>query len=426
MRKLLVALLMSIAPTLAACGAPEPTPTTVTPPSLTATPTSPASTAALTPTAAPEQPPSTVAPTATATATPVPPTPTAPPAAIFQPGVEVVASNLEVPWALAFAPDDRLFFTERPGRVRVMVEGQLRREPVAELPVAAVGEAGLMGLALDPDFASNGYLYVMYTYRADGGLRNRISRLTLRGDRAGDEVVLLDGIPGAGIHDGGRLKFGPDGKLYATTGDAANGELAQRLDSLAGKVLRLNPDGSVPNDNPFPGSPVYSYGHRNPQGLAWQPATGALFITEHGPSGEMGLCCRDEINLIEPGANYGWPLVTEAPGDPRFVDPVLHSGLDTWAPAGAAFYGNGEALAPWRGNLFFGALRGQHLHRLVLGGPQLQQVVAEERLFEGEYGRIRDIVLGPDGYLYFTTSNRDGRGRPAPDDDRILRIVPGS
>lgn len=338
----------------------------------------------------------------------------------------MVASGLQVPWALAFAPDGRLFVTERPGRIRVIVDGQLRPEPVAELPVAAVGEGGLMGLTLDPNFEQNGYLYVMYTYQAGSDLRNRISRLTLQGDRAGDEVVLLDGILGASIHDGGRLKFGPDGKLYATTGDAAQRDLAQRLDTLVGKILRLNPDGSIPEDNPFPVSPVYSFGHRNPQGLAFQPGTGRLFSTEHGPTGEMGLCCRDEVNLILPGANYGWPIVTTAPGDPRFVDPVLHSGSDdTWAPAGAAFY-DGDPLAPWQGNLFFGALRGQHLHRLVLGGPELRQVVTEERLFEGEFGRIRDVVLAPDGYLYFTTSNQDGRGLPAPDDDRILRIVPGS
>jgi len=335
----------------------------------------------------------------------------------------VVATGLQVPWALAFAPDGRLFVTERPGRIRVVVDGQLQPEPVAELPVAAVGEGGLMGLALDPDFARNGYLYVMYTYRNGLQLRNRVSRLTLRGNRAGDEVVLLDGIPGAPIHDGGRLKFGPDGKLYITTGDATQRDQAQNLDSLLGKILRLNPDGSIPDDNPFPDSPVYSYGHRNPQGLAWQPGTGQLFSTEHGPSGEMGFCCNDEVNLILPGANYGWPIVIDAPGDPRFQDPVLHSGNDTWAPAGAAFY-EGTALAPWQGNLFFGALRGQHLHRLVFGGPELQQVVAEERLFEGEFGRIRDVVVGPDEFLYFTTSNRDGRGHPAPDDDRILRVVP--
>ncbi len=366
------------------------------------------------------------APTTTpALPSPTPPvrtlTPTSSPP--FQPGVEVVATGLEVPWALAFAPDGRIFVTERPGRIRVIENGRLRPEPVAVLPVAATGEGGLMGLALDPNFAQNGYLYVMYTYRAGGALRNRISRLTLQGNTAGDEVILIDNIPGAGIHDGGRLAFGPDGKLYATTGDAAQRNLAQQLDSLAGKILRLNPDGSIPIDNPFPGSYVYSYGHRNPQGLAWHPTTGQLYSTEHGPTGEMGLCCRDELNLIRPGGNYGWPLVTGAPGDPRFIDPILHSGEDTWAPAGMAFV-VGDLLAPWRGHLFFGALRGQHLHHVVLG-PDGTTVVFHEALFRGEFGRIRDVVMGPDGALYFTTSNRDGRGRPQPGDDRILRILPG-
>ncbi|MCS7251978.1 MAG: PQQ-dependent sugar dehydrogenase [Thermoflexus sp.] len=353
----------------------------------------------------------------------VAPAPTTPPSN-FQPRVEVVATGLEVPWALAFAPDGRIFVTERPGRIQVIENGQLRPEPVAVLPVAATGEGGLMGLALDPNFAQNGQLYVMYTYRSGGALRNRISRLTLRGNTAGDEVVLVDNIPGANIHNGGRLAFGPDGKLYATTGDAAQRNLAQQLDSLAGKILRLNPDGTIPADNPFPGSYVYSYGHRNPQGLAWHPTTGQLYSTEHGPTGEMGLCCRDELNLIRPGGNYGWPRVTGIAGDPRFIDPILHSGEEyTWAPAGMAFV-TGDLLAPWKDHLFFAALRGQHLHHVVLG-PDGTSVVFHEELFRGEFGRIRDVVMGPDGALYLTTSNRDGRGQPRSGDDRILRIVPG-
>lgn len=378
------------------------------------------------PPASPRATPTAPAPAASPTLAPPPLetlTPPGTPVGAFVPRVEVVATGLEVPWALAFAPDGRIFVTERPGRIRVIENGRLRPEPVAVLPVAAVGEGGLMGLALDPQFAHNGYLYVMYTYRAGGELRNRISRLTVRGNTAGEEVVLIDAIPGAGIHDGGRLAFGPDGKLYATTGDATQRALAQRLDSLAGKILRLNPDGSVPADNPFPGSYVFSYGHRNPQGLAWHPQTGRLYSTEHGPTGEMGLCCLDELNLIRPGANYGWPVVTDAPGDPRFVDPILHSDQETWAPAGMAFV-TGTALAPWAGHLFFGALRGQHLHHVVLS-PDGSRVVFHEALFQGQFGRIREVHMGPDGFLYFTTSNRDGRGRPGPEDDRILRIVPG-
>jgi glucose/arabinose dehydrogenase len=332
--------------------------------------------------------------------------------------VEVVAAGLEVPWALAFTPDGRLFFTERPGRIRVIVDGRLRPEPVATLPAAATGEAGLMGLALDPAFSHNSYLYVMYTYRdQQGHLLNRVSRLREESNRAGEEEVLLDRIPGANIHDGGRLKFGPDGKLYITTGDAANPQLAQERRSLAGKILRLNRDGSVPQDNPFPDSPVYSYGHRNPQGLAWQPGSGTLFSTEHGPIG------NDEINIIEPGKNYGWPLVQARAGDARFVDPIL-AFSPAVAPSGATFY-TGDALWEWAGNLFFATLRGRHLHRVVLGGEGQREVVRDERLFQGEYGRLRDVIQGPDGLLYFSTSNRDGRAVPAPNDDRIMRIMPG-
>jgi aldose sugar dehydrogenase len=320
--------------------------------------------------------------------------------------VSVVARRLEVPWALAFAPDGRLFVTERPGRIRVVKDGRLLPDPVARLPVAAVGEGGLLGLALHPDFARNGHLFVCYTAPARGGLVNRIARFTVRGDEAGDEVVLLDDIPGAPIHDGCRLAFGPDGRLYATTGDAADPPLAQRRDSLAGKILRLNPDGSVPADNPFPGSPVYSLGHRNPQGLAWDGA-GRLLAAEHGPSG------HDEVNHIQPGRNYGWPAARGRAGDPRYVDPLLESGQDTWAPSGIAWL---------RGDLYVAGLRGRRLLRLAIEPDLALRGVSA--LLEGTHGRLRDVVAGPDGALYVATSNRDGRGWPAQDDDRILRLVP--
>jgi glucose/arabinose dehydrogenase len=357
-------------------------------------------------------------------ATPAPTAEATPqPTAVLETQVEVVATNLEVPWALAFAPDGRLFVTERPGRLRVIENGQLREEPVAELPVAHVGEGGLMGVVLDPDFQQNGHLYVMYTYSEGGTLLNRISRLTVQGNLASEETTLLEGIPGGRNHDGGRLFIGPDGKLYAGTGEGGQRNLSQDLDSLAGKVLRMNLDGSIPEDNPFPNSYIYTYGHRNPQGIDRHPGNGQIYLSEHGPSGEMGLCCRDEINRLVPGGNYGWPIVTGIQGDERFINPLLFSGVeDTWAPAGLAIY-QGEPLAAWEGNLFFGALRGRHLHRVVLN-DDLTEAVSEERLFEGRYGRIRAVAVGPDGYLYFTTSNRDGRGNPAAEDDRVLRIVP--
>ncbi len=275
-----------------------------------------------------------------------------------------------------------------------------------------------MGLALDPSFQQNGHIYVMYTFRGpQGQLLNRVSRLTVEGNQAGGEVALLDGIPGATVHDGGRLQFGPDGKLYITTGDAATPNLAQNPSSVAGKILRLNPDGTIPEDNPFPGSPVFSLGHRNPQGLAFQPGTGLLFSTEHGQVG------NDEVNVIEAGNNYGWPIVQGVAGDPRFADPIAQF-TPAVAPAGATFY-SADLLFQWTGNLFFATLTGRHLHRMVLGGPDARQVVEQERLFEGEFGRLREVVQGPDGFLYFATSNRDGRGNPVAEDDRILRITLG-
>lgn len=329
--------------------------------------------------------------------------------------VETLATGLDTPWALAFAPDGRIFLTERPGRVRVIQNGQLLAEPVAVIDdVAAVGESGLHGIALDPNFAENRYVYLYYTYSEGSDLRNRVVRYTESNNRLSDPQILLDTIPGSGIHDGGRIAFGPDGKLYITAGDAANGELAQDLEALAGKIHRINPDGSIPADNPFPGSPIYSYGHRNPQGLAWQPDTGQLYATEHGPS------AHDEINRIVAGANYGWPIVRGAEHQDPYIAPVLESGDDTWAPAGATFISS-DHFAQWHGNLLFAGLRSQTLWRLQLNPDG--SVANLEPLLRG-YGRLRAVVQGPDGFVYVITSNRDGRGIPQPEDDRLLRLVP--
>lgn len=356
------------------------------------------------------------------------------PAASFQiPRVEVVASHLVVPWALAFAPDGRLFFTQRVCELRVMAKiggsFQLQPQPVLKLPTCTHDGDGVRGLALDPHFAQNHYLYLIYSNRGeDGELDTRLSRFTERDGRADDERILYGGIPDTGGHNAGRLKFGHDGRLYLTTGETGYPSLSQDLTSLAGKILRLNPNGSIPADNPIPGSAVYASGLRNPQGMAWHPFSGQLFGTDHGPSPgfipDQG-CCHDEVNRIIPGGNYGWPLIIGAAVDPRFVSPIMESGEDTWAPSGADF-GWSEAFPDWKGSFFFAALRGEHLHRVILKSPNLLQVGRDERLFGGQFGRLRDVVQGPDGFLYFSTSNHDGRGSasPKPEDDRILRIVP--
>ena len=335
---------------------------------------------------------------------------------------EAVLRGLEAPWAIDFAPDGRIFLTERPGRIRIARDGQLQTAPWMTLEVADVSEAGLLGLALDPQFAQNRFVYVAYTYRsATGRLVNRLVRL--RDDPATGrgtlDRVLMDEVAGAPNHDGGRVRFGPDGRLYWTMGDAQQQDLAQDRASPNGKILRLNADGTIPGDNPLPNSPVYSIGHRNPQGLSWQPGTRRLYATEHGPSGGQG-CCRDEVNYIEPGGNYGWPVIT---GDERrdgMLPPVIHSGTSlTWAPGGAAFVSRG----PWAGSLVFTGLRGQALYRVVLDPNDPRRVVNFETLFERQFGRLRDVVDGPDGALYILTSNRDRRGSPAPDDDRVIRLT---
>ena len=335
--------------------------------------------------------------------------------------IEVLVRGLDTPWALDFTPDGRIFITERSGRIRIVEGGRLLPEPWMTLEVAAVGEAGLMGLALDPQFGQNRFVYVAYTYRAaNGRMQNRLVRLRedSKTSKGSLDKVLIDNVAGANNHDGGRVKFGPDGKLYWTMGDAQTTRFAQDLRSLNGKILRLNSDGSIPTDNPFSNSYVYSYGHRNPQGLAWEPKTRRLYSTEHGPSGFQG-CCRDELNYIEPGKNYGWPEIRGDETREGMVPPVVNAGTsETWAPAGATFVSRG----PWAGSLLFTGLRGQTLYRVVLDSNDPRKVATFERYFYRQFGRLRDIAEGPDGNLYLLTSNRDGRGSPQDDDDRVIRL----
>ncbi|MDQ3977021.1 MAG: PQQ-dependent sugar dehydrogenase, partial [Thermoproteota archaeon] len=218
-------------------------------------------------------------------------------------GIRAVAQNLEIPWSIDISKDGRIFFTEKPGRIRMIhTDGTLESEPVAHIRTENIGEAGLLGLALHPNFTQNHLIYIYHTYVEDERLYNKVLVLTERNNKIVDSKTILDRIPASDLNNGGRLKFGPDGALYVSTGDSEIPELAQNAKSLAGKILRVNPDGTLPYDNPFPDSPVYSYGHRNIQGLAWHPMTEELYATEHGPSG------NDEINIIEPGSNYGWPL----------------------------------------------------------------------------------------------------------------------
>ncbi|MBI4152261.1 PQQ-dependent sugar dehydrogenase [Candidatus Woesearchaeota archaeon] len=309
--------------------------------------------------------------------------------------IEILARNLDTPWAIDFLPSGQLIFTERPGRVNIIENGKVI--VVGEIQVNEEAEAGLLGIAVDPDFEQNKFIYLYYTTNRG----NRVSRFFFDGSLK-DEVVLLDDIPSARFHDGGRIKFGPDGKLYITTGDATEPSSAQDIASLAGKILRMNKDGSVPPDNLFQNL-VYSYGHRNPQGLAWHPQTQQLYAAEHGPTR------NDEINLITKGQNYGWPTECTETLEEQ-VKPLRCYTEFTLAPGGIAFAGN---------TLYITGLRGTQLRKITFAADH-KTIIKEEEIIS-HLGRLRDIVEHG-GYVYFTTSNRDGRGLPAPGDDKIVRI----
>ncbi len=333
--------------------------------------------------------------------------------------VETVAQDLTVPWSIDWLPDGTALFTERQGYLKMIQNGTT--EPTALLfrtSTSLVG--GMLGVAVDPNFEENNYIYLYRTYNKGDILLNKLVRYTLTDGRVVNEHTVLDNIPGAVFENGGRIQFGPDGKIYITTGYAPDPFLAQDPDSLAGKILRINPDGTVPDDNPIEGSPVWSMGHRHPQGLDWD-ASGNLLVAEHGPSGWRSEA-HDEINLIVPGANYGWPIIVGGETAEGLRPPLVHSGNDTWAPSGAEFY-DGDKIPEWTGKFFVAALRGTHLHMIDLD-LENNVVVSHTRLFSESLGRLRDVQTGPDGYLYLLTSNQDGWVTPADNDDRILRIVP--
>lgn len=338
--------------------------------------------------------------------------------------VETVIPNLEIVWSIVWTPDGRMLFTERPGRVRVYENGKLHPQPVFVVPdVEPRGESGLMSIVLHPQFASNHLLYLSYAYNSNGQ-RVRVARYRETPDGFVDRKVIIEDIPAAQFHAGCRLRFGPDGKLYITTGDATDRQIAQQLTSLGGKTLRLNDDGTVPSDNPFVGRSdarpeIWTYGNRNSQGIDFQPGTNLLWETEHGPSGFDGPGGGDEVNILERGKNYGWPVIHHRATHEGMESPILEY-TPACAPASGMFY-RGSQFPQFQGNFFFGCLVGERMIRVVTNG---RQVVSQENLLEHKYGRIRDVAEGPDGYIYFSTSNRDGRGTPASDDDRILRLVP--
>ncbi|MFZ2886561.1 MAG: PQQ-dependent sugar dehydrogenase [Minisyncoccia bacterium] len=340
--------------------------------------------------------------------------------------IQEVVSGLEVPWSIVFTSENRMLVSERPGRIRIIENNQLLEKPLHTFTeVSSRAEEGLMSLTLHPDYAENKFVYAVYAYATGGTMYDRVVRFRDLPAQAGDGdsisniTTILDRIPAAQYHAGSRLKFGPDAKLYITTGDATDRKIAQDLKNLGGKILRVNDDGSIPLDNPFPNSPVWSYGHRNPQGIAWN-SRGEMYETEHGPSGFDGPGGGDEVNRIHAGFNYGWPLVSHKESAEGAADPILVF-TPAEAPGSALMY-SGKIFPQFKDNLFFGALIGEGLMRVVLddsGG-----VVSYEKMIEVDLGRIREVAEGPDGTIYFSTSNRDGRGNPAASDDRIFKIVP--
>jgi glucose/arabinose dehydrogenase len=330
--------------------------------------------------------------------------------------VTAVVDGLRFPWGMAFLPDGDILVTERDGALRLVRGGQLVPEAIAGLPeIAPTGQGGLMGIALDPAFEQEPWVYLAYAGKGRGGHGTEVVRGRLRGMRLEDVEVLFTALPKSrgGRHFGSRLVFLPDGTLLISLGDRGERKSAQDLDDHRGSLIRINPDGSVPEDNPFAGGSkpeIFSYGHRNMQGLALHPDTGLPWTHEHGPQG------GDEVNINRPGANYGWPVITygvnygigtrigEGTAKPGMEQPV-HTWVPSIAPSGMAFY-TGDQLPRWRGNLLVGSLKFGQLVRLTLDNDR---VVDEERLLNNRFGRIRDVVMGPDGFVYLLTDSPQGQ-----------------
>jgi glucose/arabinose dehydrogenase len=343
--------------------------------------------------------------------------------------VEVLARDLHVPWAITFLPDRRIFFTERTGAVRVMHNDTLLPAAALTIDVAQGNKMGMLGLVADPNFSKNHFLYLAYNYRvepfdpAHPEFRMRVVRYREQTDKLVEPKTLIEDIPAWTNHTGGRMRFAANGTLFVTTGDANNPPLAQRLDTYNGKILRLKTDGTAPSDNPYVHQDgarpeIWSYGHRNPQGLDFQPGTGRLLETEHGPLG------GDEINWILPGHNYGWPEIDHRRTHEGMEAPFLEFSPSI-APGSASFY-RGQAFPELHGNFLVGCLRGEGMLRVELDGSHVRKM---SWLFHHTFGRIREITESAEGYLYISTSQQDpveGIPRPGDDDDLLLRIVPAS
>lgn len=343
--------------------------------------------------------------------------------------VETVVSGLESPWAVVSSPDGKLFITERPGRLRIIKDGKLDPQPVPGVPpVYYEGQGGLLDMTFHPGFSQNRWVYLAYTVKNEKGGMTRVSRFTLTPEGLTDMKVIFPGFPEGDKpkHFGCRIRFGFDGKLYITLGERGEGRRAQDLMDLNGKTLRLNDDGTIPKENPFTDRKdarpeIFSYGNRNSQGMAIQPESGFIFQTEHGPSWNDAPGGGDEINIIVAGGNYGWPLVHHRKTKEGMISPLLEY-TPAIAPAGAMFY-NGGVFSAWKGNFFFTNLVGRMLVRVKLDG---QKPVGQQFLLKGEYGRLRDVAQGPDGFIYVITSDTDAYGPGRPEGDRLIRLVPDS
>jgi aldose sugar dehydrogenase len=335
--------------------------------------------------------------------------------------VEEVATGLEVPWGIAFLPNQDILVTERPGRVRLVRDGKLVPTPVANLKITGGGESGLLGIAAHPDFASNRYFYVYYTADKNGAQVNRVERWQLSPDglSASADKIIIDDIPVAVYHDGGRIRFGPDGMLYIGTGDARNPDSSQNLNSLSGKILRLTPEGEIPADNPFPNNPAYLIGIRNTQGFAWLNDS-TMTVTDHGPSGELGRSGEDKLFVAKAGDNLGWYSTQNCQVGEGAISPSL-VWRNALPPGGAEIYRG--TIPEWQGSLIIATLRSEHVQRVVFDPQNPGKVKLHEVYFLEQLGRLREAIASPDGELYITTSNCDGRGTCPPEGDKILRIV---